>query len=496
MSRLLRGATHEVMARLSALLLAGILVAAVAGFAVLHFGLLDSGPEYRAEFADAWPLVAGMDVRVSGAVAGSVRSVSLTKNGTAEVTFQLEPGVPQPRADASVAIRQDDLLGDSDLSLSLGTSPKRLRTPIAMARSIQAPRLDDFLNIFQQPVRTALKVFIVELGTAMQNRGVDVNSAILRLRPGFQALGDVLTELQSQIDALKRGVANSHAVTSQLARRTSDLDRLVAGLQQTAGGVAGRSAELDSGLAQLPAALSATRATLGQVHTLADSLKPLSQTVAEGAPGFQRTASLVAPYARALTVASKLAGPTVDLAGQALRHAGPAIAALNQTSFSNLVNPTGGLFSALAPLLGQLADGLFGSAGGGGGLGGVVLPGNDITAPNVDPARTYLSGYLVLTCEMFEVAQGPGCLSKALSIFVHPRSRAAPPGSTRAPAPARGNPAPSPSAGALTPKPVAPAPTTRPASAPAPPKPPTPGATATKTVTGSLKSLLNYLLGH
>src|SRR5205807_2182213 len=122
MTRLLRGSTHTVIARLSALALAGILAASVGGYMVLHNGLLNHGPEYRAEFANAWPLVAGNDVRVSGAVAGSVRKVALTDRGTAEVTFQVRPGVPGPRADASVAIRQVDLLGDTDLSLSLGTA--------------------------------------------------------------------------------------------------------------------------------------------------------------------------------------------------------------------------------------------------------------------------------------------------------------------------------------------------------------------------------------
>jgi virulence factor Mce-like protein len=393
--------------------LTGLLLASVGGYAALHFGLLDKGPEYRAEFLDAWPLVAGMDVRVSGAVAGQVRKVALSNRGTAEVTFQLHPGVPEPRADASVAIRQDDLLGDTDLSLSLGTARQPLRGPIPLSRSIQEPRLDDFLNIFRSPVRTALKTFIVELGTALENRGVDVNAAILKLRPGFAALGDVFSELRGQIGALRQVLDNSHSLTSQLASRTRDLDRLVTGLSQTLTGVAANSTQLDQGLAQLPTALTETRATRARVQGLASSLRPLAATVAAGAPGFQRAASLIGPYAHALAQAAKLSAPTIMLSGQALRHSAPALKALRKTSFAALLNPTSGLFGALAPVLAKLSDGLFGSTSGGG-LGGVVLPGNDITAPNVDPQRSYLSAYLVITCEMFDVKQGPGCLTKIL----------------------------------------------------------------------------------
>jgi virulence factor Mce-like protein len=490
---LLNGSAHTVIARLSALLLAGILVVSVGGYAVLHYGLLGSGPEYTAEFADAWPLVPGMDVRISGAVAGSVRAVTLTRQGTAEVTFQLDSGVPQPRADATVAIRQDDLLGDTDLSLELGSSSKPLTGPIPASRSIQEPRLDDFLDIFQKPVRVALKTFIVELGTAMENRGVDVNAAILKLRPGFEALGEVFSELQSQIGSLKQVLSNSHSLTSQLASRTGDLDRLVVGFERTITAVAGQSAQLDSGLARLPATLSATGTTLRRVRTLTSALEPLSQTIIAGAPGFQRAAGLVGPYANALSQAARLASPTVELAGQALRHSAPALAALSHTTFASLLNPTSGLFSALQPILGQLSDGLFGSNKGGG-LGGTVLPGNDITAPNVDPARDYLSAYLVVSCELFGVPVAPGCLTNILATygksFAHPAQHVA--AKTSPPASA-----PRPRSAAVTPA--------GPGAAPAAPAIPAAGAPASTTTAPtatppppavpSLSSLLHFLLG-
>jgi virulence factor Mce-like protein len=424
--RLLSGSSHTVIQRLSALLLAAILVAALGGYAVLHYGLLSSGPEYKAEFADAWPLVPGMDVRVSGAVAGSVRAVTLTSKGTALVTFQLDPGVPQPRADASVAIRQDDLLGDTDLSLELGSSSQPLRHAIPIARSIQEPRFDDFLDIFQRPVRVALQAFIVELGTALENRGADVNDAILRLRPGFEALGQVFTELHSQIGALGRLISNSHDVAAQLAGRTTALDRFVANLERTVSGVAQQSTQLDQGLARLPATLTATRTTLAQAGTLTGALEPLSRTIIAGAPGFRRAAGDVGAYAQALSQAARLAAPTVRLSGEALRHSAPALAALQHTPFASLVNPTSGLFNALEPLLGRLSDGLFGKNSGGG-LGGVVLPGNDVLAPRVDPARDYLSAYLVISCEMFGIPVSPGCLTKIVSTYAHTGAQPHPP---------------------------------------------------------------------
>jgi hypothetical protein len=218
---------------------------------------------------------------------------------------------------------------------------------------------------------------------------------------------------------------NSHALTSQLASRTHDLDKLVMGLSQTLTGVASNSAELDSGLAQLPTALSTTRRTLQRVQTLAGSLRPLASTIASGAPGFQRAASLIGPYAKALSQASKLAAPTVALSGEVLRRGAPTLSALRKTPLSALLNPTSGLFAALAPVLSKMADGLFGSNKGGG-LGGIVSPGNDPLAPNVDPERDYLSAYLVLSCEIFGVKQGPGCLQQILQTYASPSASSAP----------------------------------------------------------------------
>jgi virulence factor Mce-like protein len=483
-----RGSANTVVARLSALALAGILVASLAGYAVLHSGLLDQGPEYKAEFADAWPLVPGMDVRVSGAVAGSVRAVTLTKEGTAAVTFQLDPGVPQPRADASVAIRQDDLLGDTDLSLELGSARKPLTGPIPVSRSIQEPRLDDFLDIFRKPVRAGLQAFIVELGNALENRGVDVNDAILKLRPGFEALGQVFGQLQSQIGSLKRLIANSHAVTNQLASRTSDLDRFVVGFEHTVTGVATQSAQLDEGLAQLPATLTETGTTLRRVDMLTNALEPLSRTIIAGAPGFRTAAGEVGSYANALSTAARLAAPTVYLAGVALRHSAPALKALRHTTFANLLNPTSGLFTALQPILGRLSDGLFGSSKGGG-LGGVVLPGNDPTAPHVDPARDYLSAYLVISCELFGIPDSPGCLSKVLTAYATAFS--GPHLAAHQPPTAKPNPhdatAGSGHRAVMATPPRAMATTTSVVSAPAPPPP---------ARSALLPSLLHFLLGR
>ena len=488
MNRLMRGSGPEVTARLSALVLAAILAVSVLGYSALHFGWFDRGPEYEAEFTNAWPLVPGMDVRVSGAVVGSVRNVQLTDRGTALVTFQLKPGVPAPRADASVAIRQDDLLGDSDLSLELGTARAPLSGPIPVNRSIQEPRLDDFLNIFRAPVRAGLQAFLVEVGTAMENRGLDVNDAILQLRPGFTALGNVFTELTSQLSSLQQVITSAHSVTEQLAGRSRDLGTAVDGLGRTLTQVASNATSLDAGIAQLPQTLSSTDATLRQVTRLTRAATPLATTVSAAAPGFEAAAQRLVPYASALQTAGRYATPTIRLAGSALRAAGPTLQPLSHTAVASLLNPANGLFAALKPIFDNAATALFGSPSGVGGLGGVVVPGNDLTAPNVDPARDYVGAYLVVGCQLFGVPDEPGCLSHILSTYFPSHTGT---GSTTAGTPAH---VPATTQPQATPPPA----TTTPAQTTAATTPPT-ATPATPSqplapLTSAVKSLLGFLL--
>ncbi|MCA1683572.1 MAG: MlaD family protein, partial [Actinobacteria bacterium] len=189
------------------------------------------GYEVKAEFTNARGLVPGNEVRVNGAPAGSVKKIELTDAGTALVTLRLHDGLPEARSDASASIRPVDLLGDVYLSLSLGSSGESLPGGrIAVARTTNAPRLDQLLNVFQPSQRLGLRALLVEAGVALDSRGVDLNRAFAELRPALNATDDVMREVGSQNAALRSLVADAQRVTGQAAPRSKDLGRLVSSL--------------------------------------------------------------------------------------------------------------------------------------------------------------------------------------------------------------------------------------------------------------------------
>lgn len=409
----------NVVARLSALALFGLLALSIAALVITSRGGV-SERQLQAELIDARPLLEGMNVRVSGAVEGSVHNIELTDRGTALVTMNLSEEL-EPKADASVAIRQQDILGDSFVSLDIGESERPLEGPIPPERTIAMPRTDDIFNTFTRPVRTGLRAVLTELGLALESRGDDLNEAILRLRPGLSALDELLGELEGQNVTLKQVLEDAQAFTGQAASRSEEAGELVDALDRLLAETALRAPALDRALERLPETLSSSRATLARVEAVSRASRPLAGTLSDTAPGLRRTASLVGPFAHDASAAARDLGPTIHLLGRSVEKAGPALDELGRVDLRALV-PAVDLLATLRPVLVDLADGIFGAdsygqtARGQKGLGATAVErGDQPSDRGADPARNYIRTAYVPSCETFGEPIRPGCLEDFLA---------------------------------------------------------------------------------
>lgn len=446
------------IARLSAFTVAFLAVACLAVLYVTsHPGL--KGTEAQAEFEDAYPLLPGMHVRVSGAIAGTTRDVELTDHGTALVTMQLNEGTEPPRQDASAAIRQQDITGDSYVALSLGDDPKLLgEKVIPPGRTLTAPRLDDLLNSFDTPVREGLRLIFVELGKAFDGRGDDLNRAALRLRPALEAADQATAELASQNHVLRRLITDAERVTSQAADRHKELAGLIDGLARTTNATAAHSAGLDSGLDIAPETVVQARGTLARLRHLATAARPLAVSLNAAAPDLAENARLLTPFVADANVALRTLGPSLRLTRKVLRAAEPTLrAASGSRPLTGPFDLAAGIGQLLTALLGeeQFIKSLFGANGYGVGaeseddvgLGAPAVElGTQTGYEGNDPDRRFLRAVAVPTCEMFGVPIGPGCLNPILGGAPFPRRSAERGGRGEARTPTRG-PAPAPGAG-------------------------------------------------
>jgi phospholipid/cholesterol/gamma-HCH transport system substrate-binding protein len=425
----------DVMARITAVFIAILLAAAVAILWITsHPGV--RGTEVKAEFDDVYPLLPGMHVRVDGAIAGTVGDIELSDHGTALVKMQLNDGTSPPREDATAAIRQQDITGDSYVALEPGRSARPLGDDvIGTDETLVAPRFDDLLNSFDEPVRKGLKLLLVELGKALEARGDDLNAAVLELRPGLQAADEALAEVRSQNAALRSLVGDAEHATGELASRSHELGGLVDSLQRTLRVTAERQGPLDAALERLPQSTSAARRTLTKLAELSTASQPLARTLAAAAPDLRTTLTRFGPFVEDSRATIEQVRPTLGLVERLFTASLPTLRAGPSrvlTAPLDVAEATGELLHALVGSR-QLQKSLFSADGYGHGpkseddvgLGAVgVEAGDQAGYEGNDPYRTFLRADAVITCETFGVPIRPGCLGSVLG--KRPRAGAKP----------------------------------------------------------------------
>ncbi len=416
------------MARLSAITYAVLLVIVLGVLYVTSHPDLAARAEVRAEFQDVYPLLTGMNVREWGAPAGTVSEIDLTDDGTVMVTMQLNEGTTPPTARATAAIREQDITGDSYVDLSPGHAGEPLGDDvIPTSRTLRAPRFDDLLNTFDRPVQQSLQILLDQLGMAVQGRGEDLNRAELRLRPALAAADRAAREVASQNATLHSLIGDTQRVTGQLAAGSDDLAKLVDSLAAVTTTTAAHSGSLDRALALAPRTATRARGTLARLHRLAVAGLPLARTLGDAAPRLAKTARLLGPFvddagavlgdvAPALTATRKL-----FVASQPTLKAGP------HRVFTAPFDIAAGTGKLLTSLVGQrdIVKSLFGADGYGKGrasqddvgLGatGVERGSQQGYPADYDRKRFFLRASTVLSCESFGVPIAPGCLSALLA---------------------------------------------------------------------------------
>ncbi|MBJ7457511.1 MAG: MCE family protein [Thermoleophilia bacterium] len=371
------------------------------------------GTEVRAEFEDGWPLLEGMSVRMSGGVVGKVNRLELSDEGRAVVTIDLDEDAPALGADASVAVRQQDLLGDTYLDLSPGRSARPLRETIPVSRTIARPRLDDVLSTVTPAVRNGFQMYVMEIAAALEERGADLNDTILLMRPGLKASTDLLAEFKGQNRSLERALVNARKVTSQVAGRSADLDAAIRNIDATTSEVSAAAPSLRQALARAPRTLRKAESSLRGVRTMLQAAGEVSDEVGGNAEQLEAVTDALIRFPDSAVPALKDVTSLINASRTSIKKGAPSFRVLANTDFSLLPRATEGI-DTLSLILGELMPAVLGDpVKGGGYYGGTPRSERWPTDAKTDPARAYLPVKVVLSCETFGVPIEPGCLTKA-----------------------------------------------------------------------------------
>src|SRR5215210_631377 len=205
-------------------LAAGLVLLAVIVVAFLLFRG-DGGYRVTAEFVNAGQLVKGNEVKAGGVTVGSVKSIDVTKTGTAEVEFSITDSDYQPlRRGTRVLIKQASLSGIANRYLDLQLGPASGEEiddggVIGTEQTDTAVELDQIFALFDKRTSKGLQDFFKGSAAMLHGRGKELRRGIHYLNPALSTGSRLFQELTRDEALLERFLVDSGSLVNALAQR-------------------------------------------------------------------------------------------------------------------------------------------------------------------------------------------------------------------------------------------------------------------------------------
>jgi virulence factor Mce-like protein len=188
-------------------------------------------PTYQlnVEAPSAAALVKGNEVRIGGARVGAVGSITTRrrKDGTsvALIGMKLERAVSPLPKDSTIIIRPKSALGLKYIQITRGTSKQGYADgdtiPVSASKPTEA-EFDEFVNMFDDPTRAAMRQNLHGFGDALAGRGSSLNVAL-----------GVLPSLLRDIQPVARNLSNPDTHLKRFFSTLGDAARIVAPAAET-----------------------------------------------------------------------------------------------------------------------------------------------------------------------------------------------------------------------------------------------------------------------
>src|SRR3954451_5789580 len=287
---------------------------------------------YQVELFNAFGLVKGSELRVAGVKAGTITGLDITPQKTALVTFEVDSGFPEFKADASCSSEPQSLIAEYFLDCQPGVSTQPLNGPIPAARNKTTVQPDLAQNTLRAPFRDRLQLLINEFGTALDGNAENLNAAIRAGAPALQQLKQVLNILGNQNRTIAELNTNADTIFAQLANRREDVVHFVDNAGRTAAISAERSNDLAQNFHLRDDFLFQLKPTMFQLGKLADQQTPLLTDLHAAAPGLNKLGKNLPPFNNGSQQSLTSLGGAARVGKVALANSQDEIAALDQTS--------------------------------------------------------------------------------------------------------------------------------------------------------------------
>jgi ABC-type transporter Mla subunit MlaD len=396
-----------------ALLAAGIVV-------VLGTGAGDDqkgGYKVRAIFSNAFTVIAGEDVKISGVKVGRIAELDVTPDNKAAVVLDItEPGFKDFRKDGTCTIRPQSLIGERFVECTptqpraegdaaapkldrIDKGPGKGQYLMPDSQTLKPVDLDLVGNIMRLPYRQRLSILINELGTGLAANGDELRKAVREANPALEQTDRVLAILASQNETLAELARNGDEVLRPLARDKAKVADFIVKADKTAQASAERRTDIEANLAKLPGFLKELKPTMERLGGLSDQMTPVLSDLNAAAPEINTFIKQLGPFSQAGTPALTSLGDAAGVGDQALLKSKPIVGDLK--TFANDAQPT---VDNLEKLLTSLKD-----------TGGIerlmdFLYFQAAATNGYDSLGHYLRAVFVLTtCTTYSLQPLPGC---------------------------------------------------------------------------------------
>jgi ABC-type transporter Mla subunit MlaD len=317
-----------------------------------------SSSRFDVIFDDARGLVGGQLVKVAGARAGTIESVSVTPDFKARVEATIDSRFMPFHRDATCTIRPEGLIAENYIDCDPGTAnspvlPSRGGQPptVPVTHTTEPVSLLDLFNIFNAPTRERFTLLVNELGIATAGRGADLNDILRRANPALALARQVIGILARQKAQLATIVDATNTIAASGASHTAELQRFLDSAAGLTNVTASHSSNISRSIQLLPGLLAAAEPALQQLDIVAKDGTPLVQQLGASAPSLTRLQNDLGPFVAAAKPALASLSTTLKQGTVALKDVTPLVTTVLKYTQGSLSSTK--LFAQLAANLQQ-----------------------------------------------------------------------------------------------------------------------------------------------
>jgi phospholipid/cholesterol/gamma-HCH transport system substrate-binding protein len=277
---------------------------ALAVLAVLLI-VLTGGSSYQvhALFQNASQIVTGDQVQVAGNSVGTVSNISLTKNGLADLTLNIDSGNFTPLHQGTEAtVRLTSLSGIAnryvDLRLGPATAPTIPNNGVIPSTSTtSAVDLDELLNTLNAPTRKGLQDVFQGSASQYDGQAAKIRAAWQYLNPAIASSSVLFSELNRDTGNFTRFIVKSSSLVTDLSQRAGALSGLVQNLSTTMSALSAQRQNLAVSLQRLPGFMRLANTTFVNLRAALNDLTPLVNVSKPVAPKLRAFLEQLRPLA-------------------------------------------------------------------------------------------------------------------------------------------------------------------------------------------------------